>query len=320
MAHDLAFEQIKVSFFHFAFSFIVRVKSLKNSKMSYDLYGEQGKWRNWEGIMDVVLSTTGLKKEDLLNQHAIDIGCGIGSSTKVLAQNFGSVVGIDGDASLIARARTDSDAKNISYEQFPDLVTFDAYGRRFDFLFSAYTIAYLGNISSVLRKWATLLKPGGVMVVMDVQGLFSVHQPLESKSRWFTRFDYHFLKEFGYNCAAGSELESSVSNIAELRKVACLDWKDPELAFDGPLEMNSSIWNAWQERWRRLWPLMNQAEVEDGLYDEFFKCLLHPQHSCNRPVKMLITSRNFSPQIQSAELPIEDEDDNFVPSSAGNVE
>jgi SAM-dependent methyltransferase len=260
---------------------------------SFDLHTEQGKWRKWDTFFDKVFESLRGVPASWQEKTALDLGCATGWSTQALAKRFSRVMGVDGDATLIARAKQAANAtpvaKKMVFERADDLATWDAFGERFDFIFSGYTLAYLGDVTPVLRQWASLLKPGGVLVVLEIQGLFSVHSPLGQYKIWFEKFDNEVLKGFGYTSNAGAQMADALPNVPELLQVAYLDWEDAELSFNGPLSQTSPVYLGWEERWKRLWPLMSQSgTLEEGLHDAFFSCLTNPEHKCDKPLKMLI--------------------------------
>jgi len=303
--------------------------------MPFDLYAQQGRWRQWDKFFDFVFAER--KSEDFSSKSALDIGCAVGFSTRALAKRFGRVIGVDADASLIEKANAISSfsdditvAKRVSYEHSSDLSSWDAYGERFDFIFSGYTLAYLGDVTQTLRHWATLLKPGGTLVVLEIQGLFAIHHPLKEARPWFEKFDKEILKSFGYISNAGALMGDAILSVPELKKLNFLDWQDPELCFDGPLSVDSPVYAGWEERWKRLWPLMSQSGVEDGVHEAFFQCLTSPEHHCEKPIKLLIASKTeeASPKMSvarkdSMEIALREDVpsiEKFFPGSSGGGE
>ena len=257
----------------------------------FDLFNEQGKWREWDKFFDTMI----FKDEpsvDYSKKTALDLGCTTGWSTRALGKRFGRVVGVEADELLFEKAKTSSiHMKTVSFEHADDLLNYDAFGERFDFVFSAYTLAYMHDVEETLRKWATLLKPGGTLALLEIQGLFAIHSPLGKSKAWFENFDKEILKEFGYTSNAGVLMVEAILKVPELRKIGYLDWADPELSFNGPLTVGSPVWLGWEERWRRLWPLMCEADVEEGLHDSFFDCLSNRSHRCEKPVKLLLAAK-----------------------------
>jgi len=97
----------------------------------------------------------------------LDCGCGPGSITVGLAQAVspGRVIGIDLEASQVARARKNAAGLGLGNVEFVqasvcDLPFDDA---RFDAVFSHAMLEHLSNPVSVLREMYRVLKPGGVI-------------------------------------------------------------------------------------------------------------------------------------------------------------
>lgn len=98
-------------------------------------------------------------------KNIIDIGCGPGNSTKVLADKFpGSrVVGSDNSRNMLDKARA----------EYPELefVFFDAGGdysvinQKFDLVFSNACLQWIPNHKMLLKNLMTLLNENGVLAV-----------------------------------------------------------------------------------------------------------------------------------------------------------
>ena len=95
----------------------------------------------------------------------VDVGCGPGNSTSVLAQRFphACILGIDNSDDMIATARQ-------SYPQL-DFQCCDAsrdlcaLGTGFDIVFSNACIQWIPDHPALLRGMLALLRPGGVLAI-----------------------------------------------------------------------------------------------------------------------------------------------------------
>lgn len=95
----------------------------------------------------------------------IDIGCGPGNSTQVLAEKFPNayILGIDNSSDMIKAAKRDyTDIDFKIYDASNDL---SGLGNDFDIVFSNACIQWIPDHSKLLKNMMSLLKPGGVFAV-----------------------------------------------------------------------------------------------------------------------------------------------------------
>jgi len=114
-----------------------------------------------------VLLDAGLRR----GMRVADLGCGVGTMTKMIGEFVGPqgyVVGMDASAAQIAEAqsRLPSDATNISFVEasatgtgWPD--------ESFDLVYCRFLLLHLQEPERALAEMRRLLKPGGVLVCED---------------------------------------------------------------------------------------------------------------------------------------------------------
>jgi trans-aconitate 2-methyltransferase len=98
-------------------------------------------------------------------EKIIDIGCGPGNSTRVLAKRFphAQVVGVDCSANMLEKARQDNpDLTFMFCDASTDL---KGFARDFDVVFSNACIQWVSNHPKLLGEMMALLRPGGVLAV-----------------------------------------------------------------------------------------------------------------------------------------------------------
>jgi SAM-dependent methyltransferase len=103
-------------------------------------------------------------------QHgrAVDLGCGSGRFTGMLAEHYGDVLAVDIAQREVAIAEAKRGRPNIRYEHRSLLdVTADRDGR-FDLVFSVNTIHLLDDHESVLPHLRSLVADGGHAVLVDI--------------------------------------------------------------------------------------------------------------------------------------------------------
>jgi len=90
---------------------------------------------------------------------ALDVGCGAGRHTALLAEQYEDVRGVDLSASMLAHARPH---ERVRYEQ-GDL--FEVTGQ-YDLVFSVTTLHHVDERAALAHLWS-LVAPGGTLAVVD---------------------------------------------------------------------------------------------------------------------------------------------------------
>jgi 2-polyprenyl-3-methyl-5-hydroxy-6-metoxy-1,4-benzoquinol methylase len=107
----------------------------------------------------------------------LDAGCGGGDITSDLARRVGPggrVVGIDRDAVVLDIARQEAAAQHLDNIEFRVCEVVDlADSERFDAVYVRFLLSHLPDAGSALARMFRALRPGGVLVVEDVE--FSAH-------------------------------------------------------------------------------------------------------------------------------------------------
>lgn len=148
-------------------------------------------------------------------ERIIDIGCGPGNSTEVLASRWpqAAITGIDNSAAMISQAKSDYPDKHwilCDAEEFAPDTTYDI-------VFSNAALQWLPDHAAVIRKWTAMLNRGGYIAVQlplfwemplggivrsiaensqwrhlttDVSGLFTIHDP----GYYYEMLSKYFLK------------------------------------------------------------------------------------------------------------------------------
>lgn len=106
--------------------------------------------------------------------RCLDVGCGGGDVTRLLAQRCGatgSVVGIDSDAVVLGIAREETAAglgsnSDIEYVH-ADAIDYDMKGR-FDLVYARFFLSHVTDARATLKHLRGLLRPGGTLAIEDV--------------------------------------------------------------------------------------------------------------------------------------------------------
>ncbi|MGH1364797.1 MAG: class I SAM-dependent methyltransferase [Calditrichia bacterium] len=247
-----------------------------------DEYKRQANWRNWETYFEHLPIEGG--------HTVLDLGCGVGSIAKLLAERSSKVIGVDLNEELLATAELENNKSNTMFikgdlRELQDFVTKPVNG-----IWSSFTAAYIPDFSVTLQKWLQLLKPNGWIALVEIDDLFG-HSPIRSLTRQnFINYYDRQLKRGFYDFRMGGKLKSflvkeGLTIIHEENKF------DKEFTFVGPAE--PGIYSAWRDRLNRMVALKEFLGNEDylNLKSDFLTCLEHPNHSSETKVNYIIAQR-----------------------------
>ena len=106
-------------------------------------------------------------------QHVLEIGCGIGSFSRLLATRSNRVTAIDLSPGMIEIAKNLSESHtNIDF-QVADVLETEFPGEHFDAIVSIATFHHL-PLEQVLPKLKNALKTGGRLLILDVSRIESI--------------------------------------------------------------------------------------------------------------------------------------------------
>lgn len=150
----------------------------------FELFGDTP--RQGPGSTDSTRRALGLLPRSMRIERVLDLGCGTGGSTLVLAEETGArVTAVDRHgpflATLCARARERGLGHRIT-TICADMANPAALGRGFDLAWaegSAYAIGF----ENALRAWRPLLRPGGCLVLTEL--VWFVAEPSEGARAFF---------------------------------------------------------------------------------------------------------------------------------------
>lgn len=100
--------------------------------------------------------------------RAVDLGCGTGVHTDLLADRFAEVLAVDLSGPMLGHARRHRPRANIDYRQADLRDVEPRTDGLFDVVFSAYTLHHVPELDSALHRMRSLVRPGGRMLLVDL--------------------------------------------------------------------------------------------------------------------------------------------------------
>jgi trans-aconitate 2-methyltransferase len=139
-------------------------------------------------------------------KRIVDIGCGPGNSTNVLAERFkgAHVLGVDNSPAMLESAKRNY--PEIDFKLCDAGSELPGLGSGFDIVFSNACIQWIPNHQKLLRDMMALLRPGGVIAVQSPlqyeQVIYKIICEVASSGKWSGRFDgahtFHNLMQGEY--------------------------------------------------------------------------------------------------------------------------
>lgn len=96
----------------------------------------------------------------------LDVGCGTGSLSLIMAELGHSVTGIDSSEAMLAFAREKAKNHAIIFHLM-DAAHPQLTARQFDVIVGRHILWVLPEPEKVLRRWQNLLKPGGQLILIE---------------------------------------------------------------------------------------------------------------------------------------------------------
>jgi SAM-dependent methyltransferase len=157
----------------------------------------------------------------------LDVGCGGGHVTLELARRVGPtgrVVGVDFDGDVLALARADADAAGLTNVEFRagDATDLDRAGlaQEFDVVFARFLLSHVARPDRVVASMASLARPGGMLVVEDIQGRGAFTEPPSAALDRFLELYAEIVRRRGGDSELGPRLPVLLRS-AGLEQVGC---------------------------------------------------------------------------------------------------
>lgn len=209
-----------------------------------EYYEEQAKWdpkffdwkiSHYRGNLAISQSFEWLEWQ---NKRVLDIGCGIGYYSLLLASRCLEITGIDLSSEAIEIAECHADRLKIHNANFmtSDLFDFDT-DSCFDIIYCITVLMHVQDISRALTKIFTLLSPGGYLLISDANRFFHgrLFSYFRSQPILMHTFTFRMMRE---------ELEKAGFKVMrESGRIFSIGgWRKPDW-----------IVMLWLERWGETW-------------------------------------------------------------------
>lgn len=99
--------------------------------------------------------------------RAVDLGCGTGVHTRLLATRFTEVLAVDISEPMLQQARAARQRSNVRYERRDLIDVSPDEDGRFDTVLSTFTLHHLHDLETALKHLGCLVRPGGRLLVVD---------------------------------------------------------------------------------------------------------------------------------------------------------
>ena len=215
----------------------MQIKTYYDRRETYSLEYFLWKTASYKANQSIIKSFDWIDLEDAT---VLDIGCGVGYYTVPISYRCTRITGIDISDHNIELARQYAKAlavNNVTYiatdflDYFPE--------EPFDFVYTITVLMHLKHIDQALQKINSLLKPGGMLLISDLNKYFPprVLQNRKSLPIFYQTFTFSQLRKKLLDNGFDLLKESGrLYSIGGLRKP---DW----------------VVMSWMEKYAQLWPL-----------------------------------------------------------------
>ena len=199
-------------------------------KLLFELY--EGTPRQGPGSVATTQRALGLLPDAFHIERVLDLGCGSGGSTLVLADETAAwVTAVDIHPPFLATLRAEAEKRGVGERLETvagDMGDVAGLGSNFDLVWaegSAYSIGF----ENALRTWLRLLRPGGCLVVTEL--VWFTGEPAE-EARAFFGNEYPDMRDEAARTALARELGFEVLGTFRLPRedwIAYYDGVEPQL-------------------------------------------------------------------------------------------
>lgn len=192
----------------------------------------EGTPRQGPGSVDSTRRALGALPGSLRVERVLDLGCGTGGSTIVLAEHTRAhVTAVDIHPPFLATLRARAEALGLADRittVVADMANTASLGAGFDLIWAEGS-AYSMGFENALREWRPLLRPGGCMVVTEL--VWFVDEPAEP-ARAFFAVDYPGMRD---EATRIEQARSARYDLLASFRLPARDWRAYYAGLEAPL-------------------------------------------------------------------------------------
>ncbi|BEL05075.1 hypothetical protein Q0Z83_032660 [Actinoplanes sichuanensis] len=139
-------------------------------------------------------------------RSAIDLGCGPGHTTRLLAEVTGArrTIGVDHSGSFLNEARSESDPNDaVSFEKH-DVIEMPLPGAPADLVYCRFLLSHLAEPAYVVGRWITQLHVRGILLLDEVEYVRTRHPVLDR----YQEVVVAYLAHYGNRLEVGPTLDA----------------------------------------------------------------------------------------------------------------
>jgi len=156
-------------------------------------------------------------------KQVLDVGCGPGALASEIAQRFPdkTIIGVDASESRLEHARQNHVFPNLSFK-CANSTELPFSDQQFDAVYSRLMLEYLHNPETAISEMARVCKPGGHVILQDLDGQIVWHYPApDFEADIQTVLDE--LKKTGFDVFVGRKLFHYAKNAGLTNITVSLD-------------------------------------------------------------------------------------------------
>lgn len=104
----------------------------------------------------------------LVGRDVLEIGCGTGLNTRYLAEHARKVTAIDFSAGMLEKARANTGAANVKFQQGDIKNVWDVEDASVDVIVTTLVLEHIEDLAHVYKEAARVLRPGGEFLIFEL--------------------------------------------------------------------------------------------------------------------------------------------------------